>query len=644
MARNDPSPVVRLAVASVLQQLSIEDYHWHVLQLLTRHAEDADDHNLPLMYWYAAEPLAEADPERALRFGLSCRETMPLVCEFMLRRIGSLDSGKGIALLVGALDRSDKDAERLVILKSIRIASEGQRRVEAPREWGAVYAKLAKSAGEDVQAEATTLGVKFGDEAAMVALRALVASRTADADGRRAALKALLAAKDVGLAATLQALLDEPALRDAALSGLAMYDDPQTPARLLAIYSALTPEEKRAALATLASRGPYGLALLKAVAEKQIPAADLPADLVRQLHHLNDERIDELLAEIWGTVRSTAEDKAELISQYRELIAQTPASDVDLELGRAVFAKTCQQCHTLYGIGANIGPDLTGSNRADVEYLLSNIVDPGALITKEYQSTIIITVDGRVVTGIVSAEDDKSLTVRTATETIVIPQDEIDERELSETSMMPDDQLKQFSPHEVLSLFAYLREKSQVALLATKENAPLLFNGRDLSGWSGDSQLWSVENGEIVGRSPGIEHNSFLLSDLAAEDFRLSFEVKLVENAGNSGVQFRSQPLGGFHEVRGYQADIGPDWWGKLYEENGRTVLWDKSGEAHVKRGEWNRYEIEAIGSRIRTWINGQPCVDLDDPAGKRRGVFALQIHAGGPMEVRFRNLQLEIK
>jgi putative heme-binding domain-containing protein len=384
--------------------------------------------------------------------------------------------------------------------------------------------------------------------------------------------------------------------------------------------------------------------LLQAVKEKRIPAADLPADLVRQLNNLHDASIDELLAEIWGTVRSTAEDKAALIAQYRELIATTPKQQVDLQLGRAVFAKTCQQCHTLYGVGANIGPDLTGSNRADVEYLLSNIVDPGALIAKEYQSTVIITVDGRVVTGIVSAEDEKAVTVRTATETVVIPQDEIEERELSETSMMPDDQLKQFSSHEVLSLFAYLQRRSQVRMLATPDNAALLFNGRDLTGWSGDSELWSVEAGEIVGRSPGISHNSFLLSDLVGQDFRLSFEVKLADDVGNSGVQFRSRPLDGFREVRGYQADIGPDWWGKLYEENGRAVLWDKSGEQHVKRGDWNRYEIEANGSRIRTWINGQPCVDLDDPTGKRRGAFALQIHSGGPMEVRFRNLRLEVE
>jgi hypothetical protein len=169
------------------------------------------------------------------------------------------------------------------------------------------------------------------------------------------------------------------------------------------------------------------------------------------------------------------------------------------------------------------------------------------------------------------------------------------------------------------------------------------FNGRDLTGWTGEERLWSVEDGEIVGRSPGIKYNSFLISDIEAGDFRLSFEVKLVNNEGNSGVQFRSRSLKGYKEIKGYQADIGPTWWGKLYEENGRALLWDKSGEEHLKPGEWNEYVIEAKGPHIRTWLNGKPCVDLTDPDGDKHGLIALQIHSGPPMEVRFRNFELTL-
>ena len=382
---------------------------------------------------------------------------------------------------------------------------------------------------------------------------------------------------------------------------------------------------------------------MQAIADQRIPKTDLSADLVRQLKNLQNEGIDKLLGDVWGQVRTTAADKAALIASYKQMQSLANDIPVDPSLGRAVFAKTCQRCHTLYGVGNNIGPDLTGSNRSNLDYLLTNIVDPSALIAKEYQASLITTLDGRVITGIVTAEDDKSVTVRTATEKLVLPKDEIDERTLSETSMMPEDQLKQFSPPEVLSLFAYLMGKSQVPMRATKENAGQFFNGTDLAGWTGDPKLWSVENGEIVGRSPGLEHNSFLMSDLAAKDFRLSLEIKLVDDVGNSGVQFRTESLNGYEEVQGPQADAGPGWWGKLYEENGRQLLSDKSGEEHVKKGEWNQYEIRAEGHHIQTWINGKPCVDLEDPAGKMSGVFALQIHSGVPMEVRVRNLHLEV-
>src|SRR6185369_5652739 len=91
------------------------------------------------------------------------------------------------------------------------------------------------------------------------------------------------------------------------------------------------------------------------------------------------------------------------------------------------------------------------------------------------------------------------------------------------------------------------------------------------------------------------------------------------------------------------QADAGAGWWGKLYEENGRAQLWDKPGEQFVKTNDWNTYEIVAVGSKIRTAINGTLCVNLDDPQVARRGIIGLQVHAGGPTEVRFKDFQLEV-
>lgn len=638
MARDDNSQVVRLSLASALQRLPLEQ-RWSILESLIAHAEDVSDHNLPLMYWYAAEPLAEVDAERALALGLAAGPTIPMLRDFMLRRIGSTGGSKSLTALVRGLGKANEGELQLAFLQAIRAALRGQRRVDPPADWAAVATKLGRSEIAAVRLQARALGVTFGDPVAMDSFRELAMSTKATVAARQEAVEALIAANDKGLAPALQKLVNDPALRDIALRGLAQYDDPNTATVLLSAYPKLNPDEKRLALGTLCSRPAYAVALLGAIEHKKLPGTDLTADLVRQLQYLKDENLQHKLVSIWGTVRETAADKLKLIETYKQLAAM--GGDVDPTLGRAVYAKTCQRCHILYGQGNKVGPDLTGSNRANLDYLLSNIVDPSAVMAKEYQQTVIVTENGRVITGIVRADDANSVTIQTAESLVVIPKNEIDERILSDKSMMPDDQLKPFSEFEVRSLLAYLGGKSQVALLATKDNAATLFNGTDLTGWHGEPELWSVENGEIVGRTTGLKQNEFLISEMTAGDFRFTVDVKLVRNEGNSGIQFRSQPAG--HEVKGYQADAGVGWWGKLYEELGRGLLWDKSGETHVKKGEWNTYEIEATGSRVRTRINGELCVDLDDTKGARSGVFAFQLHSGGATEVRFRNLRLEV-
>src|SRR5690606_33309383 len=137
-------------------------------------------------------------------------------------------------------------------------------------------------------------------------------------------------------------------------------------------------------------------------------------------------------------------------------------------------------------------------------------------------------------------------------------------------SMMPEGLLAGLKNEEVRDLIAYLGSPRQVPILATKQNEAEFFNGKDLAGWQGDTTLWRVEDGEIVGRAAEpLKQNQFLFSNMSAGNFRLTFKVKLIDNKGNSGVQFRSEPIE-HGEARGYQADIGPGWWGKLYEENGR--------------------------------------------------------------------------
>ncbi len=185
-----------------------------------------------------------------------------------------------------------------------------------------------------------------------------------------------------------------------------------------------------------------------------------------------------------------------------------------------------------------------------------------------------------------------------------------------------------------------------------------IFDGKTLAGWTGEEGLWTVAEIDgvpaIVGTSQGLDHNTFLTTDRVFGDFDLTFEMKLSPNAANSGVQFRSerflkeaeegQTPGPDSEMRGYQADAGATWWGKLYEENARGMLYpaknkpeQTSAEAEVKPNDWNVYRIRAEGDRVRTWLNGTPSVDLVDPKGRKEGVIGLQMHSGGPLTVKWR-------
>ena len=631
------SPVVRLALASSLQRF-LPKQRFLAIGLLLLHGEDSSDDNLPLLDWYAIEPLADSSPEWAL--DLAMQGKIPLVRHFMVRKISSSGTVDAMKLVVRAVGRVNEPAVQLDLLRAINEGLKGRRQAPMPDNWHETFARL--STQPEVRAEATALAITLGDPKAFAAMRQVISDPKIEITQRHNALTSLLGAKDKQLAPILQRLLNEPSMRSAALKGLAAYDDPKTPAMILAVYTSLNSEEKRDALNTLAARSTYAKELLAAVEAKKVLLGDISADIVRAMLNLNDPAIEKQIGAVWGIARRTPAEKIKLIATTKKMLLTKPATPPDLGHGRAIFQKTCAQCHTLYGVGNKIGPDITGSNRPNLDYLLENVLDPSAVIPKEYAVTIIELVDGRKITGIVKQETEASVTVQTANELLTLPKKEIESRKASDVSMMPDDILKTLKENEFRDLIAYLQHPQQVPMLATVENVKDLFNGKDLTGWYGDEKLWKVENGEIVGKSAGLKHNEFLKSHLAAGDFKLTFQVKLTPDKENSGMQFRSEPLPN-GEMKGCQADIGAGWWGKLYEESARGILWDKPGDAYVKKDDWNEYVILAQGSKIQTWINGHLCVDIEDPKCARRGIFALQIHSGGPMEVRFKDLNLKL-
>lgn len=567
----------------------------------------------------------------------------PLVLAFCLSVAAACHAADTLPSLIRVLGESRDPQVQFDILRGLREATVGRTRLAMPEGWEAVEARLVASPQPEIRDLARSLGLTFGSTAAREALRGILKDALADSGQRQNALRALLATRDETLPETLRGLLNDPPLRGAALRALAVFDEPATPPAILAVYGSLPAGERRDALNTLAARPGSARALLAAVGAGEVPSAHLTAEVIRQLRGLKDEAVNTALTQVYGAFREVPPDRQAEIERYRRLYWAGGSTPGDAIRGRAVFAKVCQQCHTLFEVGGHVGPDLTGSNRGDLGYVLENILDPNAVIPNEYRASTVEVNDGRVLTGIIREQNDSALTLVTANETVTVPRADVVEVLQSQLSMMPEGLVAELADQEYRDLIYYLGRAGQVPMLATPDTVGLFYNGQDLTMWEGEPDLWSVDGGEIVGRTAtGLDHNSFLKSELLLGDFRLIVQVQLTPDTANSGIQFRSEPLPD-GAVKGYQADIGAGWWGKLYEEHGRALLWDRAGDQHVKSGEWNTYEVLAVGSRVRTALNGQRCVDLDDPAGARQGIVALQLHSGGPMEVRFRDFQLEL-
>ncbi len=139
-------------------------------------------------------------------------------------------------------------------------------------------------------------------------------------------------------------------------------------------------------------------------------------------------------------------------------------SKANLAAGRMLFGKTCSNCHRLYGDGQTVGPDLTGAQRSSLDYLLTNILDPSAVVGKEYRMSTILDVNGRVLNGLIVSKDASRLVLQTATEKLTMAMDEIEMIKESSLSAMPDGLLQTLSEEQVRDLVGYLQHAVQVPL------------------------------------------------------------------------------------------------------------------------------------------------------------------------------------
>lgn len=470
IATNGKSQFDRLHLASSLQRMVPED-RWPIAAALLSRSEDAGDPNLPLMIWYGVEPLVHEDAGELA--ALAGAAKIPLVRRHIARRVASLylaNVPEALGLLMPLLAAGD-DEVRDDVLDGIIRGLEGRRSVPMPGKWPDAYVKLKGSANESVREQSLRLAVIFDDPAAFQFLRTRAADTNAPNAARNQAIQALVAKKPVEVSPLLIDLVGDPVTRSAAIRGLAECDHPNTAATLLAGYESFDARARQDAVLTLASRPAWALALLDAVEAKRVPRGDLTAYTARQMQSLKNERVAGRLKDLWGEVRTTPDDKARQIADYKKRITPEVIQRADASAGRALFNKICSNCHKLFGEGGSIGPDITGSQRHNLDYLLENIIDASATVARDYQMQVIETTQGRTVAGLVISENETAVTLQTINEKVIVPKNEIDDRATSPVSIMPDGMLQNLSFQEVCNLTAYLTGSAQVPLSNLDESS-----------------------------------------------------------------------------------------------------------------------------------------------------------------------------
>lgn len=488
MAREDSSQLVRLYLASALQRLPL-DQRWEIAAGLVSHEEDADDHNLPLMIWYGVEPLVPSAPQRALRLAQASK--IPRIWKYTIRRASAQDDTipKVITLLYHATD-----TRRHLIMDEVLASLEGRANVPMPEPWTPVYNALLKSEDTSIREKADRIALAFGDRRILPRMRDVLADDAAPLEARERALDIVVAGNDREGAPSLIAALGQPKLRSKAIKALAAYDHTDTPNALLSRYDEFTDEQRQDAISTLASRVSYATTLLDAIESGTVNRKDVHAFTIRQLQRFEDEALVERLQNVWGTIRESSADKKARIAELKRQL-DGKLADADLSNGRLLFNKTCATCHVLFGYGEKIGPDITGSNRANLDYILENAIDPSAVVGKDYQMTSLILDDGRAITGLIQRETDSAITIRTFNDSLVVAKADVEERALSPLSLMPEGQLDQLSPTELRDLIAYLGSPVQIAL--PRVPAPIdTKTGRVPSAIEGETM-------KVVGKSAG---------------------------------------------------------------------------------------------------------------------------------------------
>ncbi|HEX2747319.1 MAG TPA: PVC-type heme-binding CxxCH protein [Verrucomicrobiales bacterium] len=453
MAKEDPSPTVRLAIASALPAVPPAQ-RWEIAATLAGHKEDDGDRFLPKVLWTGFATVAPSDWNKAL--AIAAVTPIHELADSIRWYAAQSPAGRD-ALTLAAAGQTPAEAGRMIRIAAFALRDETSLTPPA----GLESAKKAMGPAPEaaVSAAANELAAVFGDKKVLEQMRGVLANTNASMAERKSAFNLLKRTGDKESLPLFATLLDNNAFRAAVIPLLGRSDDPAVATALLERYPKLSGPDRITALAALTGRAPLALTLVKAMAAGTFDRKQLTAVHIRQMRNLNNAELNTQLEKTWGKFNPSAEGSKATIAKFKKLYSEAPLWAYDAAKGKEVFTKVCSVCHAYGGGDAKVGPDLGGTWRNGVDYFLENIADPNAVIGDDFQLTIVTKKDDSVVAGMVEKESDTSLVVRTLTESVSIPKGDIKSRNKLAQSLMPPGLLDAMSEREALELLKFLSTK-----------------------------------------------------------------------------------------------------------------------------------------------------------------------------------------
>lgn len=500
LAKTEPYAQVRSQLASTARRLDTE-YALPILKGLLTHHEDGSDQHLPLQIWWGFEghagtTIKNNDPQMGVHLDpiseTSTREQLltflqddeiwnePIFEQTVLPRLmkrfamDQFSSSKAKSKTAGLeacetlLKIAPNPQYRAKLMSGFLEAYQGRDIANLPTGLRKEIEEYQSSIGNSDLA----LGLRLGQADALKEALALIRNESADASQRLNLISILGEVEQPASVSTLLGLISSSrssAIKNAAMLSLMNYSDPKIGQTICSRYHSSLPNEhglRSTAHRVLASRPGWTKRFLEEIEAFRIKPDTVSLDVVQQMKLHPDPEIEELVTKHWGNVRATPAEKQNEILRLRELITADAAGG-DVLKGRELFKKHCATCHTLFDEGGRTGPNLTGYERDNLDFMLLAIVDPSAAIREEFTQFQVLTTDGRVLTGLLEEQTPTQITMRGANNQVtVISRDDVEVLKAMKTSIMPDGLTQKLSKSEILDLFSYMTQPTPVSATA----------------------------------------------------------------------------------------------------------------------------------------------------------------------------------